>query len=165
MSEITYEQYENMIFKLANKYATENLEFDDLVQEFGLVFLTCQKHFDDSKGKFSTYLWVSCSNKASELRRKNYAKFTLSLDYDMGDDYLLNYIADGYDLELENLQEFQVDDIVDLLKSLPNGDYSLLYLFGNMKQDDIAQLKQVSRSYVNKIHRENLRELERKFKK
>lgn len=162
---IDYDKYENMIYKIANKYTAETLEFDDLVQEFGLVFLTCQKHFDDSKGKFSTYLWVSCVNKANELRRKNYTHNTLSLDYDLGNEYLINYIADDYDLEVETLQEFQVDDIVDLLKSLPNGDYSLLYLFGGMNQEEIAQLKGVSRSYVHKIHHDNLKQLERKFKK
>jgi RNA polymerase sigma factor (sigma-70 family) len=154
-----------MLSKLANKYQADGMEYDDLFQEFSLVFLNCEKHFDQSKGKFSTYLWVSCSNKASELRRKSYSHDTLSLDYDIGHDTLGNYIADEFDLEDSALLDFKVDEIVDLLKNMNNGDYSLLYIFGNMTQEEIAELKGVSRSYVQRVHRDNVQELEKKLRK
>ena len=161
MSDITFDKYKLMLSKLANKFQADGMEYDDLFQEFSLVFLNCEKHFDESKGKFSTYLWASCSNKASELRRKNYSHNTLSLDYEVGNDTLGNYIADDFDLEDTALLDFKVDDILEVLKRSPNGDYSLLYIFGNMTQEEIAELKGVSRSYVQKVHSENVAELTR----
>lgn len=161
MSDITFDKYKLMLSKLANKFQADGMEYDDLFQEFSLVFLNCEKHFDESKGKFSTYLWASCSNKASELRRKNYSHNTLSLDYEVGNDTLGNYIADDFDLEDTALLDFKVDDILEVLKRSPNGDYSLLYIFGNMTQEEIAELKGVSRSYVQKVHSENVEELKR----
>jgi RNA polymerase sigma factor (sigma-70 family) len=161
MSEITFDKYKLMLSKLANKFQADGMEYDDLFQEFSLVYLNCEKHFDESKGKFSTYLWASCSNKASELRRKNYSHNTLSLDYEVGNDTLGNYIADDFDLEDTALLDFKVDDILEVLKRSPNGDYSLLYIFGNMTQEEIAELKGVSRSYVQKVHSENVAELTR----
>lgn len=161
MSDITFDKYKLMLSKLANKFQADGMEYDDLFQEFSLVFLNCEKHFDESKGKFSTYLWASCSNKASELRRKNYSHNTLSLDYEVGNETLGNYIADDFDLEDTALLDFKVDDILEVLKRSPNGDYSLLYIFGNMTQEEIAELKGVSRSYVQKVHSENVEELKR----
>ena len=161
MNDITFDKYKLMLSKLANKFQADGMEYDDLFQEFSLVFLNCEKHFDESKGKFSTYLWASCSNKASELRRKNYSHNTLSLDYEVGNDTLGNYIADDFDLEDTALLDFKVDDILEVLKRSPNGDYSLLYIFGNMTQEEIAELKGVSRSYVQKVHSENVEELKR----
>ena len=154
-----------MLSKLANKYQADGMEYDDLFQEFSLVFLNCEKHYDSNKGKFSTYLWTSCTNKASELRRKNFTHFTLSLDYDMGNDSLLNYIADDFDLESSALLDFKVDQVVEVLKNMPNGDYSLLYVFGNMTQEEIAELKGVSRSYIQRIHSENIKDLEKILRK
>jgi RNA polymerase sigma factor (sigma-70 family) len=165
MNEITFDKYTLMLSKLANKFQADGMEYDDLFQEFCLVFLNCEKHFDQSKGKFSTYLWASCSNKASELRRKVYSHNTLSLDYDIGQDTLGNYIADDFDLEDSALLDFKVDEIVTLLKKMNNGDYSLLYIFGNMTQEEIAELKGVSRSYVQRMHRDNVKELEKNLRK
>ena len=165
MNEITFDKYKLMLSKLANKYQADGMEYDDLFQEFSLVFLNCEKHFDQSKGKFSTYLWASCSNKASELRRKVYSHNTLSLDYDIGQDTLGNYIADDFDLEDSALLDFKVDEIVALLKKMNNGDYSLLYIFGNMTQEEIGELKGVSRSYVQRMHQDNVKELEKNLRK
>jgi RNA polymerase sigma factor (sigma-70 family) len=165
MNDITFDKYTLMLSKLANKFEADGMEYDDLFQEFCLVFLNCEKHFDQSKGKFSTYLWASCSNKASELRRKVYSHNTLSLDYDIGQDTLGNYIADEFDLEDSALLDFKVDEIVALLKKMNNGDYSLLYIFGNMTQEEIAELKGVSRSYVQRMHQDNVKELEKNLRK
>lgn len=165
MNDITFDKYKLMLSKLANKYQADGMEYDDLFQEFSLVFLNCEKHFDQSKGKFSTYLWASCTNKASELRRKNFTHNTLSLDYDIGNDTLSNYIADEFNLEDSALLDFKVDEIINVLKRLPNGDYSLLYIFGNMTQEEIAELKNVSRSYVQKVHSDNIIELEKILRK
>lgn len=165
MNDITFEKYTLMLSKLANKFQADGMEYDDLFQEFSLVFLNCEKHFDNSKGKFSTYLWASCSNKASEMRRKSYSHNTLSLDYNTGHDTLGNYIADEFDLEDSALLDFKVDEIVALLKKMNNGDYSLLYIFGNMTQEEIAELKGVSRSYVQRVHRDNVQELEKNLRK
>ncbi len=165
MTDITFEKYKLMLSKLANKFQADGMEYDDLFQEFSLVFLNCEKHFDHSKGKFSTYLWASCTNKASELRRKTFTHNTLSLDYEIGYDTLSNYIADEFDLEDSALLDFKVDEIIKVLKRLQNGDYSLLYIFGNMTQEEIAELKGVSRSYVQKVHRDNIIELEKILKK
>jgi DNA-directed RNA polymerase specialized sigma subunit len=87
------------------------------------------------------------------------------LDYDIGHDTLSNYIADEFDLEDSALLDFKVDEIIKVLKRLTNGDYSLLYIFGNMTQEEIAELKGVSRSYVQKVHRDNIIELEKILRK
>ena len=55
---------EKLLSKLAWNYASTNgLEYDDLFQEACLAYLEALRTHDESRGKISTHIWTSVSNR------------------------------------------------------------------------------------------------------
>lgn len=68
-----YLKHQKLIYKLAHQYMNKvNLDFDDILSEFHIIFCTCVQKYIPSKGNcFSTYLYCCCRNRIYSLIKIN----------------------------------------------------------------------------------------------
>lgn len=58
MASVSFEDYKPMILDFAYKYSRKyHLEQDDVISQGYLIFVEAAKKFDETRAKFSTYLW------------------------------------------------------------------------------------------------------------
>lgn len=135
-----------------------NYEVDDIKQELYLVLLRCIRNFDADKGaSFSSYFVKSAINKINDLRGQYFKHNHLSLDNMIDDDTsFLDLLESNFE------EEFSLDrkeEILAKLETLPFGDLTIQYFFENKTQKELAKEYNLSKGYVNKKIRENVREL------
>ena len=70
MTNHKYEDYRDLIYKLAHKYAGA-IEFEELVSCANLEFVKCLETYDPMKAKFITYLHINIHGMILEMIRKH----------------------------------------------------------------------------------------------
>ena len=135
-----------------------NYDVEDIRQELYLVLLRCIRNFDVDRGVgFVSYFVKSAINKINDLRGQYFKHNHLSLDNLVDDE---NTFLDLIESNLED--EFILDrkeEILEKLKNLPFGELTREYFFDNKTQKELASKYNLSKGYVNKKIRENVREL------
>ncbi len=65
MKKIVFEDYQQMIRKIAHKKANQfpSIEFEELEGRGGLLFVQALEKFDSQKGSFSTFFWRVLNNE------------------------------------------------------------------------------------------------------
>lgn len=123
---INYEDYKRLIFKLAGTYSQiTGIEFEELVSAGNEKFVTCQKTYDPSRAKFSTYLTWELRGLFREMQRKQN-----------------RYVASNVtDLELSNspIQE-ELVFFIDILKKLSSDAKEVVKIVFDTPMDLIEML-------------------------
>lgn len=73
MTEIKYEDYKKLIYKIAWTYHRKTgIDFEELVSEGNIAFCNAKKHFNPDKDiKFCTYLYIAIKNTMKDFIEKN----------------------------------------------------------------------------------------------
>jgi len=80
---LDYEDYKNLIYKLAHKFnSSTGIEFDELVGWGNLKFVECQKNYDPTMASFGTYLHWQIQGLFLEISRKQ-NKWIIQDDYEI----------------------------------------------------------------------------------
>lgn len=154
-------EYDPLIVKLAQNNPVHGYDPEDLEQEFRMIFLKCVENYDDTKGaKFDTYFITSCKNKVKKIKAKMYADkrplIELSLnriDKETGLEMLQLYEANN----TPDYDEVLLQEIVDSLVSMENGDITLDYFFEEMTYEQLAEKYGMT---LSKVYRTNTKNLE-----
>ena len=85
MSSISLEEYKKMIYKFAYSYSCRyHLDRSEVLSQGYLIFVEAMNSYDESRAKFSTYLWENLNNRLNkycEMECKNWTD-TMVLDSD-----------------------------------------------------------------------------------
>lgn len=150
-----WEQYKNLIYKLANRNEVKGLDFDDIVQELMMVLYKCIKNYKEGKAKFSTYLTKSCIYKIMELR-KGYSQFTVSLDNIIsGEEGDLTFI--------NNLEDRKMPTLSDYLEQIEDGELLYLHYMAGIPQNEIAKIEKVTAGRIAQRIKKAREEFKDKF--
>ena len=162
-----YKRYRATLKSIAHKHPIKGMEFDDLIQELGLVMIATARTFKPSKKvKYNTYLYQSCMYKIFEIKKRPYEP-TTSLDYAIGDGLdIIDTVDSGtMDAFEELLQDNDLTDIIKVLDELKYGFYTKLYLFYGVPQTTIALAEGKHRRHIVAQHANNLKALRETLKK
>ncbi len=122
-----YENYKRLIFKLAGTYSQiTGIEFDELVSAGNEKFVTCQKTYDPSKAKFSTYLTWELRGLFREMQRKqNRYQANIVQDLELSNspvqEELVFFmdILEGLSSDAKDIIKIVFDTPMDLVEMLP----------------------------------------------
>jgi RNA polymerase sporulation-specific sigma factor len=169
-----FEQNSKFSHVIAQKYLYTGIEYEDLVSLANLGMVKAYNTFDESKGfKFITYASVCMANTVlTEFRAfsKKFGKEFVSLDdvcFEGSDGSNLTYgdmIADDCprpDEIVENNDEIACME--EALKHLSNRDREImeLYYIEEKTGHQIAEMLNISQSYVSRIIMQKLKELKK----
>ena len=120
------EKYDNLIYKMINKYKFPKNEFDDLFQEAKLVLFKAIKTFDESyKKTFTNYYKLLLENRFNTLikayNKLEYYETTLNLD-----------------LVVEEENSFDEIDILKMLSSVEKAVY-FKYFLGQVSISELVE--------------------------
>lgn len=134
--------------QLSKAYEVSGMSSDDLLQEFSIVMLKCNHNFDQTRGvPFKTYLVSSCINKVKDFWRKKNNTFPI----------LNDAISEDGTERIDTIGSMDYyPDLINVLKTIPDGYISVRWMHGETLQE-IADSLGVSVSTVHRVHQENLR--------
>ena len=89
---LLYYNVEKMLYKISNEYRCD-------IDELYLGFMKAVKDFDETRGKFITFLYNVCKNEILQDRRKKRVE-TCSVDKEIGDEITIaDVLESDFDLE------------------------------------------------------------------
>lgn len=157
-----YELHYGYLVTLTQKYPLNDLDFDDTIQEYGLVLM---KAVDIYNGEyaFTTLLDTMCYKYMLNFNKKIVEKVH-SLDFvvynDIGGESeltLLELVGDNtYNPECEHFLD-KLKKIRELLMKLPRGLITLAYYFGVTDQYMLAKQFGITQQRINQINAMNIR--------
>lgn len=124
------------------------MSYEDLISELTYIAFEKLKNYDNSKGSFSTYVYIVFETHCNYTIRKNKKKYLhiTSLDEEVYENSCLSdYIG--------------TNDKLDLIE---RSDVLNLWLEGRT-QDEIGKLYNVSQSYVSRLIRNELDEIKKMY--
>ena len=157
-----YEEYFHVLDMWANKMRRD-LDYDDTLQELGIVLMRCVDNFKEGKASLRTYIWRSCQHKVGELAKKAQLKYMSSLDEEGAYGTKLDEV--GFDeRKLERLNEREKFLTLTLeLNKLKYGHFSTMHILFDMTYQQIADYEGCSKQFVGKMHKKNMAYLKKEI--
>lgn len=139
-----------LVHYLINKYYSTYSNNEDVIQEGMVGLCYAAEHFDESRGKFSTYASKCILNNIRSYFRKN-AKHNnvLSLDYEVNNDdgdivSFSDLIVGEKDVDLSNLNFYKFYETIDF------GDRYIVDNIATKSTSEIAKDLEISPQLVSK---------------
>jgi len=151
-------KYDPLIRNIAKYHKVATLDKEDVEQELRLVLLNCIKKFNPDKGvQFDTYFAHAALNKINELRRQH--RKNLSLNATMKNDKeFIEMLSDSND-DLNIIKE----EVIEFLHSLPYGRETVRHLMYGETQASLAKEAGVTKWWLNKQIKDNIKAVKNKF--
>lgn len=128
---ILYLRYHQLAFNISLRYAKDDHEAKDIVQNAFVNILTKIESYKEGKGSFEGWISKVVINEALQIYRKNQ-----KVSYNSSDMTLLDAEVDP-----PVLQQLMAEDILELLRQLPDG-YRLVFVLAEIegfKHKEIAE--------------------------
>lgn len=177
--QILIEHNLRLVVYISNKYQNTSYEQDDLVSIGTIGLIKAVNTFDSSKNiKFATYASRCIQNEILMFFRKNkkrkndvYLDEVLSYDGDGNELSLVDTIGtdkEEVEEEIEGKDTFKL--VIDIIDTLPKVEKEIIqFRFGigceKKRQSEIADLFEISQSYVSRIERKVLKKIKKEFEK
>jgi DNA-directed RNA polymerase specialized sigma subunit len=111
----SFKNYQNLVYKIAwGFHQTTGIELDELIQEASLAFCEGLKHYDSSRGKVTTFMWLWITDYLKNyVKKQNKHHFPLLFIEDLKYDE-----AVSKDLIFESLSR-EAGQIADIVLNTP----------------------------------------------
>lgn len=151
-------KYEPLIQNLAKYHKVDNLDKEDVEQELRLVLIKCVENFNPDKGvQFDTYFTRSALNKINKLRRQHHKNLSLNTTMKNGVEFI-EMLSDSND-DLNIIKE----EVIEFLHSLPYGRETVRHLMYGETQVSLAKEAGISKGWLNKKIKDNIKAVKNKF--
>ena len=153
-------KYDPLIQNLAKYNKVATLDKEDVEQELRLVLLNCVEKFNHDKGtQFKTYFTRAALNKINELRRQHHKILSLNATMKNGEEFI-ETISD-------NTDDFNIikEEVIEFLHSLPYGRETVRHLMYGETQVSLAKEAGITKGWLNKKIKDNIKAAKNKFRR
>jgi len=151
-------KYEPLIQNLAKYHKVATLDKEDVEQELRLVLIDCVKKFNSDKGiQFKTYFTRAALNKINKLRRQHRKNLSLNTTMKNGVEFI-EMLSDSND-------DFNIikEEVIEFLYSLPYGYETVRHLMYGETQVSLAKKAGITKGWLNKKIKDNIKAVKNKF--
>lgn len=153
-------EYEDLIDKVAtlNPIFSPYYEKEDLKQDLRMILVRCNNQFDPNMGaNFKSYFVTSCKYYIWDERRRHKADLSLDSEIELHGQQRLTYKDTLVDKDI--LQDDDFYDHLELLKTIPNSDITIDYMFNGKTLTEMAKERGVSHQAVQQMNQLVLQKL------
>lgn len=154
-----------IVYPIIKKYSSINplYDWEDLQQEAYISKMYTDKHHDETKGQYNTYLGIAVNHQLwKAVNHKNNTTSSLNVKIDDTDDEVLDLIEDNtidlneklFQYELKTLLERKINSYL----TLKERDVLLWYYYDEISIDNIAALLNCSSTNIQRyLHQAKLK--------
>ena len=147
-----------IVYPIIKKYSSINplYDFEDLQQEAYISKMYTDKHHDETKGQYNTYLGIAVNHQLwKAVNHKNNTTSSLNVKIDDTNDEIVDLIEDNtIDLN-EKLFQYELKTLLDRkvnsYLTLKERDVLLWYYYDEISIDNIAVLINTCKSYARSL--------------
>ena len=147
-----------IVYPIIKKYSSINplYDWEDLVQEAYISKMYTDKHHDETKGQYNTYLGIAVNHQLwKAVNHKNNTTSSLNVKIDDTNDEIVDLIEDNtIDLN-EKLFQYELKTLLDRkvnsYLTLKERDVLLWYYYDEISIDNIAVLINTCKSYARSL--------------
>ena len=147
-----------IVYPIIKKYSSINplYDWEDLQQEAYISKMYTDKHHDETKGQYNTYLGIAVNHQLwKAVNHKNNTTSSLNVKIDDTNDEIVDLIEDNtIDLN-EKLFQYELKTLLDRkvnsYLTLKERDVLLWYYYDEISIDNIAVLINTCKSYARSL--------------
>ena len=147
-----------IVYPIIKKYSSINplYDWDDLTQEAYISKMYTDKHHDETKGQYNTYLGIAVNHQLWKVvNHKNNSTSSLNVKIDDTDDEIMDLIEDNtIDLN-EKLFQYELKTLLERklysLLTLKEQTAVFLYYWNELTIRDVATLMNTCKSYARSL--------------
>jgi len=178
--EILIEHNLRLVVYISKKFENTNIDIEDLISVGSIGLIKAVKSFDADKNiKLATYASRCIENEIlMHLRKTKKIKTEMSLDEPLNSDLegnellLADILSTDYDIVFKSVEkEVEKDLLWQVILKLPKREKEIMLmrfgLFGSEEktQKEVADMMQISQSYISRIEKKILSKLKKEISK
>lgn len=153
-------EYDNLIDKVAtlNPIYSPYYEKEDLKQDLRMILVRCNNQFDPEMGvKFKSYFVTSCKHYIWDERRRHKADLSLDSYIELHGTQRLTHKDTLVDKDI--IQDDDFYDHLEILKTIPNSDITIDYMFNGKTLTEIARERGTTHQNIQQMNQLVLQKL------